>query len=407
MNHRKHITLPVMALTAAAGAALVAVAGPLNPPAGPVAPTFKTLSEVEPRIAINAVNTPGDAGSRFKITQPGSYYLTGNSTNSALFQTCILIASSGVTIDLSGYQLLGGPDADGAIRAVTGLFNVEVKNGVIAGWLGPAVAMPGVMNARVEDVRVSHGDEGIIVGDRASVLRCSVSNMALDGLRVGTGSLVADCTASLCGGVGIFGQSGARISDCQANYNTGSGVEIQNGGTLEDSTASYNTFRGVNAWSEVTVRNCKIAHNGENGINGLEQSVVESCVIEANAGDGVHVGLASTVTGCIVQESGYEGVEIAGGHVADCHVSYSGLTTQASAGILVSTAFGTRVEGNTLTSQALGIQCAPGGCFVVRNYGRALSVAFIGQGGAGNTIGPIVAATGTISNTNPWANFQQ
>lgn len=65
------------------GLGVLAVAGDLNPPAGPVAPTMKTLDEVEPRIAINRVNTPGDADSLYKITQPDSYDLTGNNTAAA------------------------------------------------------------------------------------------------------------------------------------------------------------------------------------------------------------------------------------------------------------------------------------------------------------------------------------
>ena len=56
----------------------VAMGGPLTPPAGPVASSMKPLSEVEPRIAVSAANTPGDGANLFRITQPGSYYLTGN-----------------------------------------------------------------------------------------------------------------------------------------------------------------------------------------------------------------------------------------------------------------------------------------------------------------------------------------
>src|SRR5690606_28049177 len=41
-------------------------AGPLNPPAAPN-PTMKTLDQIEPRTAINSVNTPGDADSVFRI----------------------------------------------------------------------------------------------------------------------------------------------------------------------------------------------------------------------------------------------------------------------------------------------------------------------------------------------------
>ena len=75
--------------------------GPLTPPGAP-APTMKTLDQIEPRIAINATNTPGDASSLFRIAQPGSYYLTGNITGVA-GKDGIEIASSNVTIDLMGF----------------------------------------------------------------------------------------------------------------------------------------------------------------------------------------------------------------------------------------------------------------------------------------------------------------
>src|SRR6185436_1945782 len=84
----------------------LAFGGDLNPPAGPVGPTMKPLSEIEPRIAISALTTPGDADSLFRITQPGSYYLTGNVTGVS-GKSGIGIASSGVTLDLSGFELLG------------------------------------------------------------------------------------------------------------------------------------------------------------------------------------------------------------------------------------------------------------------------------------------------------------
>src|SRR5262245_46218450 len=44
--------------------------GALTPPGAP-APTMKTLDQLEPRIPINATNTPGDATSVYKITVPG------------------------------------------------------------------------------------------------------------------------------------------------------------------------------------------------------------------------------------------------------------------------------------------------------------------------------------------------
>src|SRR5678815_1587099 len=99
--------------------------GPLTPPGAP-APTMKTLDQVEPRVAINATNTPGDDDSLFKITQPGSYYLTGNITGVA-GKHGIEIAASGVTLDLNGFDLVGvagmGP-FDGVSATVVGLTNI-------------------------------------------------------------------------------------------------------------------------------------------------------------------------------------------------------------------------------------------------------------------------------------------
>src|SRR5262245_59200135 len=43
-----------------------AMSGPLDPPAGPVAPTYKTLTEVEPRTPISSTTTPGDATTLFR-----------------------------------------------------------------------------------------------------------------------------------------------------------------------------------------------------------------------------------------------------------------------------------------------------------------------------------------------------
>ena len=57
---------------------VLAAWGPLDPPDGPITPTYKTLTEVEPRIPLNAETAPGDADYLFNIPKSGSYYLTGN-----------------------------------------------------------------------------------------------------------------------------------------------------------------------------------------------------------------------------------------------------------------------------------------------------------------------------------------
>lgn len=80
-----------------------ALAGPLDPPPGPVAPTNKTLQQVEPRTQV----TP--RATTIAFTQPGSYYLAGNidATTSA-----IEIRSGGITLDLNGFSLVGNNSGD-------------------------------------------------------------------------------------------------------------------------------------------------------------------------------------------------------------------------------------------------------------------------------------------------------
>ena len=98
----KNAIVVVSAVSLIAGAGML-LAGPLNPPSGPVTGTFKTLTEVEPRIAVSAANTPGNNSTAFIITQPGSYYLTGSVIVQGI--DAISIRSSNVVLDLNGFTV--------------------------------------------------------------------------------------------------------------------------------------------------------------------------------------------------------------------------------------------------------------------------------------------------------------
>lgn len=109
------------------------LAGPLAPPAGPVAPT----PGPEPRIAINAANTPGDATAMFIISQPGSYYLEGSVTG-AVGTRGVDVRASNVTIDLMGFALGGVPGSSHGVFVdlFAGHVGLELRNGVIHNWGG-------------------------------------------------------------------------------------------------------------------------------------------------------------------------------------------------------------------------------------------------------------------------------
>src|SRR5690606_32751390 len=114
-------------------------AGPLNPPAAPN-PTMKTLDQIEPRTAINSVNTPGDADSVFRITSPGSYYLTGNVTGVS-GDRGIEVAANNVTIDLNGFALVGVSGALAGIGTVgTAVTGLVITNGTIQSWPGGGIS---------------------------------------------------------------------------------------------------------------------------------------------------------------------------------------------------------------------------------------------------------------------------
>ncbi len=64
-------------LIVAAGLVVAAgvIAGPLNPPVGTIAPTYKTLSEIDPGTPLSSV--PAGQGAQHLITQTGGYSRQG------------------------------------------------------------------------------------------------------------------------------------------------------------------------------------------------------------------------------------------------------------------------------------------------------------------------------------------
>jgi hypothetical protein len=138
-------------------------AGRLDPPGAPD-PTGKTLTEVEPRTAISTENTPGDGDALFRITVPGSYYLTGNVLGE-VGKHGIEIATSNVTIDLMGLSLLGVEESLSGIFKSGTQDRLTIRNGIIFGWgqMGIDLSTDGKGTGYiVEDViSSSNGQHGI------------------------------------------------------------------------------------------------------------------------------------------------------------------------------------------------------------------------------------------------------
>lgn len=367
-------------LTAVSVAALVAtsglvLAGPLAPPAGPVTSTYKTLTEVEPRIAVNEANTPGDTNSLFRITQPGSYYLAGNIAG-VTGKNGIEIAASGVTLDLNGFIVTGatgtlsGITTDGVSRT-----NISVVNGTVTGWPGDGVNLANTQRAVIRGVRALSNGTGTVG----------------HGIRASDYAVIEDCAASGNAGFGFDIFSSCRVVRCEASLNISNGIDCANGCLIVACTATGNQGAGIR--SDTYCR-------------------VTDCVARGNAGDGISVSTGSLVSGCAASQSS-SGI-VAGNR---CRIVNNNCTANTGgtggSGIRVIGADST-VESNTCSANTVGIQATAAGNIIIKNTcaGNTTNWNLV----AGNAYGPIVAtpagaavngntAADASGSTHPNANF--
>jgi hypothetical protein len=337
--------------------AAMARGGPLAPPAGAVSPTGKTLTSVEPRTEINTTNTPGLAGSVFTISQPGSYYLSGD-INVPAGMTAIGVYGAGVTIDLNGFAIRNvtgqGIVYNGGVKGVTvcnGFF-VNCSANLINGFIAP--------NTVLRDIQAVDCTGLTYLGDRALVERCILTGAVNEGLVTGAGSIVRDCvvTGSATGYPGISVGAG------------GFSVSVGPGGLVERCVVS-GFGRGVQIGSG-SVRGCTLLSNTI-GIQCTGATVVEGNLCDGN-GTGI---LVDASTGRC--------------RVADNHVSRSTGTAATTGGIVINQS-GCVVEANSMTGNYTNLRVTSAFGLIVRNR-----MSFPGAGGnsviaANNSVGTMVNA---------------
>lgn len=252
------LALSLLVLAALVLFSLRGYTGNLEPAAAP-GPTMKTLDQVEPRIPLSQQTTPGDAFYLYMITEPGSYYLTENTTAT---RTAIRVDANNVTIDLMGYSLIGTPsELLGFGIYMSGRSNVQIRNGTVRDFprLGiyEASELRGRHHRVVNVQAISNGSDGIHLEGYGHIVRdCTAANNSYNGMFVGHAK-----------GLTFYTIGSSTITGCLALKNDANGIVVGYACVVTANTARSNAGHGIEARSGSVVAQNAAFNNGENGID--------------------------------------------------------------------------------------------------------------------------------------------
>lgn len=367
--------------TCASGLTLasLAEAGPLTPPAGPVASTAR----FGPRIEISQETTPGDATSVFRITQSGSYYLGGNVIGEA-GKHGIKIGVPNVSIDLMGHSLLGVPGSLDGINASSSINNLIIENGIVSGFGQTGVDLAfrsSHSGTRVEGVIARlNGIAGIALPSRSIASRCTAILNNGTGISVESGSLIESCVSTINAGAGFFATAEVVITRCVAESNTSSGIIVGDGSTISFCAATDNGPLGILTGFGCTVISCSASMNDASGILAQGGSSVLDCTANANGSDGIRVSSWCQVRRSTCSNNGFQG------DGAGIHALFEG----------------NRIEGNTVNANDRGIDVDAPDNVVIRNFAHENTVEF--DVAAGSLLGTVITTNGAM-NAHPNGAF--
>lgn len=348
MNSATKLVSTAAAVLVLAAGTLV-IAGPLDPPLGPVGSTFKTLTEMEPRIAISSANTPGDADSVYRITAPGSYYLTADVAGQSGLK-CIEVVADDVTIDLNGMTVRGVADSIGGIFADGIRHNLTVRNGTIKGvGAGPGLGftIATTRGWKVENVTaVENGGEGLLLP---------------------IASIIRSCRTESNGGIGIKVGERSRITDCVSDLNGSDGVSLGGSSIAVNTVCRSNTGNGINGNSDgVRIMDCVVTGNAANGIVGLNAAHITGCVSRSNGVHGITTASAAIIENNNVTFNGTHGIAMTSNSVVTRNSCHSNGTAALGAGIFTN-GFRSRIEDNLCNDNDYGIRVTTSSNFIARN----------------------------------------
>ncbi len=386
-------------------ACAAALAGPIDPPAGPVTSTMKPLDVVEPRIPIGPATTPGDndaSPSLYKITQPGSYYLLGN-VQGVSGKIGVEIAASNVTIDLAGFTLQGVNGSNSGILVTSLQSGITIRNGTVNGWGESGIDATKSSAARIESVTATNnGGTGITTSNLAVITGCMARQNAFTGISAGSAVTIRDCAADDNGTSGFWLGSAATLNGCTARNNNAYGFELNDIASANNCIATHNKATGFIAGYGSNYSSCTSAYNTIDGFWCNFGSMATNCSAYQNGRDGFYVSCGS-VTNSQATMNQRDGIRLdVGNSTATGNTCFQNGLGNSGAGIRAVGA-SCRIDSNQVVSNAFGIHAAPD-CMVVRNTARGNTTNYSFP--VGSEYGQIITNPGSgFSSTNPWANF--
>jgi hypothetical protein len=392
---------PILALLVLCLGGLVAalVAGPLNPPPGPVSSTYKTLAEIEPRTPVQSL--PGSASAQYLVSAPGSYYLTGPITG-VPGKSGIEIAASNVTLDLRGFTLAGVSGAIDGVRVTQAVSGLTIGHGAARAW--PAIAFNVVQapGSVLRDLRADNSDSGILAGASTQILGCIAQNNMLAGIAAGTNCLFADCLAQSNHTDGYYLSDGATAERCAAIANGSDGFYLDGDAcTVRNSIARSNSGGGVVAIYSCTVDGVTAEYNSISGISAAGAARILNCTAHANNQGGISVADDSSVSRCRVDSNTLFGIKARSRCVVDSNLcSDSHGFGQGPGAAIYCTGPSNRVDSNTLSTSDVGLKADGASNLIVRNdlIGNTVALDLV----PGQAAGSIVSTP----SADPWANIQ-
>jgi parallel beta-helix repeat protein len=373
--------------------------GPLTPTSAPT-PNMKTLAQVEPRIPITELP--------FIIEESGSYYLATNLIGKSV-QNGIMILANHVTLDLSGFSLIGS----NSINAIScgsdpSVKNVVIRNGWIGGWYRALDAQVN-QGLLIENIHaVSNGWSGgyttFLVGNAAVIRHCTIQK-AGTAIIAGSGSRISDCDIYDSSFDGINTSSECKITDCNVVNSGSTGLELGADNTVINCSSTLNTEHGFDATSPGSqFINCLAANNGIDGFHALTNCSLTECVSRLNWRHGFYVETDCRLTRCTAITNGFQGIEVRGSR----NLVTDNLCNQnLSSGIFVYDDHN-RIENNHVAGNDFGIYLfewageMAASNMIVRNTAAANRVENYHKNGAVNFMAGI-DTSGAF--TNAWANF--